>query len=171
MSNAKEVNRDKTLFSGSCARGVKKCKLSITVTAPEDIAITDVDTLKQKILYSPSTSSFSTLTHTNTFCQLDLAASVSHNTASFDFGAVAVDAGAGPSVPVVRDADAGCGGATSLASANPPPTRSSSRAIATVPLSRTLPPDRMTSSRNHAARCESTIETCSPARDKRSEMS
>ena len=48
MSNAKEVNRDKTLFSGSCARGVKKCKLSVTVTAPEDIAITDVDTFKPK---------------------------------------------------------------------------------------------------------------------------
>lgn len=67
MSDTKEVNRDKTLFSGSCGRGVKKCKLSVTVTAPEDIAITDVDTLKQKFLYSPSTSSFSQIITSNSY--------------------------------------------------------------------------------------------------------
>lgn len=135
-------------------------------------AITDVnvDTLT-KISYSSSAPSFSQIAPTpNTFCQLDLAASASHNTASFDFGAVAVDAAAGPSELVVRAADSGCGGATSSASANPPPTCSSSRAIATFPLSRELPPDRMTSSCSHAARCISTIEICSPARDKRGAM-
>lgn len=159
----------KAFFSGNRARS-QKCNLSVTV--PEDIAITDVDTIrwnKNLYIHPPlhhSPKSF------NTFCQLGLAASASHNTASFDFGAVAVDAGAGPpSEPIERGTGASCGGATSLASANSPPTCSSSRAIATVPLSRTLPPDRMTNSHNQAARCKSTIEICSPARDRGIAMS
>jgi len=112
----------------------------------------------QNTLFQPSTP--------NTFCQLGLAATASHNTASFDFDANVGCAGAGSSGPIVRGAEAGSGEITSLASANPPPTCSSSRASAAVPLSRILPPDRTTSSCSHAARCTSTIEICSPVHDK-----
>jgi hypothetical protein len=122
-------------------------------------SITDVDTATATIQICHYQSHPSTL---NTFCQLGLEASTSHTTASLAFAAVVVGTAPAPSKPVP-----GSGSTTSLANANPPPTCSSTRAIATVPLSRALPPERTTSSCNHAARCTSTIDICSPANGKR----
>ena len=120
----------------------------------------------QSYIPSPLSHPFSYPFIPNTFCQHGLSVRASHNTANFAVdGSVAV---ADVVVAKLGRGAAGTAGTASFASAKPPPTCPSSLEIASIPVFRALPPESVTNSCNHAARCTSTMEICSPARENRS---
>jgi hypothetical protein len=110
------------------------------------------------LLSHPFTHSFTP----NAFCQLGLSLRASHNTTNLAAVGVSV---AVPDVMGFGRGPADTAGAAPFASAKPPPTCSSSLEIASIPLSRAVPPESVTNSCNHAATCTSAIEICSPAHE------